>query len=59
MGEEEPESKDGLCKDIKDSVSDDLGVNVDVTGSIGNTPDAMTCQSLATPEYACRLTLGR
>lgn len=45
MGKEEPESEDGFGKDIEDSVSDDLGVNVDVAGSISNTPDAMTCQT--------------
>lgn len=44
MGEEEPESENGLGKDIEDGVCNDLGVNVDVARSIGDTPDAMTCQ---------------
>ena len=44
MGEEEPESENGLGKNIEHSVSDDLGVNIDIAGSISDTPDAMTCQ---------------
>ena len=38
--EEEPESEDGLGEDIEDGVADDLAVDTDVSGSIGNTPDA-------------------
>ena len=41
MGEEEPEAKDGLGKDVKDSIADDLGVNINVAGAISNTPDAL------------------
>ena len=44
MGEEEPESENGLGKNVENGVSDDLGVNIDVAGSISDTPDAMTCQ---------------
>ena len=40
MGEQEPETKDGLGEDIKDGIGDDLGVDVDVVGSISDTPDA-------------------
>lgn len=46
MSEKEPESENGLGKDIEDSVGDDLGVNVDVAGSISDTPDAVMCQCL-------------
>ena len=42
MGEEEPESENGLGKNVEDSVSNDLGVNADVARSISNTPNAMT-----------------
>lgn len=46
MGEEEPESENGLGKDVEDSVGDDLRVNVDVARSISDTPDAARCQCL-------------
>lgn len=59
MGEEEPESENGLGKDIEDGVCNDLGVNVDVARSIGDTPDAITCQCFADPEEAREPTLGR
>ena len=42
VGEEEPEAEDGLGKDIKDGVADDLSVDIDVAGSVGNTPDAVS-----------------
>lgn len=45
MGEEEPETEDGLGKDVEDSVGDDFAVDVDVAGSVGDTPDAETDQS--------------
>ena len=37
--EEKPEAEDWLGQDVKNGVGDDLGINVDVAGSIGNTPD--------------------
>ena len=37
--EQEPEAKDRLGQDIEDGVSDDLAINGNVTGSIGNAPD--------------------
>ena len=40
MGEEEPEAKDRLGEDIKDSVSNDFSINAGDARSIGNTPDA-------------------
>ncbi len=44
MGEEKPESENGLGKNIEDSISDNLGVNVYVAGSISDTPDATMSQ---------------
>jgi len=40
VSEKEPESEDWLREDIENGVGDDLCVNVDVAGSISNTPDA-------------------
>ena len=40
MGEEEPETEDWLGKNIKDGVGNDLSIDIDLTGAIGNTPDA-------------------
>ena len=39
MGEEEPEAEDGLGKDIKDGISDDLSIDINIPGSISDTPD--------------------
>ena len=39
MGEEKPETEDGLGEDVKDGVGDDFAVDIDVTGSISDTPD--------------------
>lgn len=44
MGEEKPETEDALRHDVEDSVGDDFGVDADVAGSIGDTPDAETDQ---------------
>ena len=44
MGEEEPESENRLGKNIEDSVSDDLRVNVGDARSVSDTPDTMMCQ---------------
>ena len=59
MGEEKPESEDGLGKDVEDGICDNLGVNVDVARSISDTPDAMTCQWFTGSKEACDLTLDR
>lgn len=59
MGEEEPESENGLGKNIEHGVSDNLRVNIDVAGSISDTPDAMTCQCFVGLKNVCELTLGR
>ncbi len=39
MSEEKPEAKDGLGKNIEDSVCDNLGIDISNAGSIGNAPD--------------------
>ena len=40
MGEEEPEAKDGLGEDIEDGISDNLSIDIDVSGSVSNAPNA-------------------
>ena len=40
MGEEKPEAEDRLGKNVEYSVGDNLGIDVDVSGAISNTPDA-------------------
>lgn len=45
MGEEEPEAEHWLSEDVKNGVGNDLSVDVDVAGSISNTPDA-SCNQL-------------
>ena len=47
MGEEEPKSENRLGKNIEDSVRDNFRVNVDVAGSISDTPDAVTSQRVS------------
>lgn len=39
MGEEKPETKDGLGKDVEDGISNNLGVNARNARTISNTPD--------------------
>lgn len=39
MGEQEPEAKDWLGKDVKNSISNDLSINRPLSGSIRDTPD--------------------
>jgi hypothetical protein len=39
VGEQEPETEDWLGEDIKDSVAEDLSIDVDVAGSVSNTPN--------------------
>ena len=39
MGEEEPGTEDGLGKDVKDGIGDDLLVNGGVAGAVSDTPD--------------------
>lgn len=38
VGEDKPESKDGLGQNIEDSISDDLSVDGPVTGTLSDTP---------------------
>jgi hypothetical protein len=44
MGEEQPEAKNWLGENIENSVGNDLGIEANDTGTIGNTPDARSCQ---------------
>jgi len=39
VGEEEPSTEDWLGEDVKDSIGNDLSVNIDVTGAISDTPN--------------------
>ena len=41
VGEEKPESKDRLGKDIQDGVGNDLGVNRSAVSTLGESPDAV------------------
>jgi hypothetical protein len=41
VGDEQPGAEDGLGQDIKDSVGNDFLVNIEKTGTIGNTPYAV------------------
>ena len=40
VGEEEPGTDNGLGQDVEDGIGNDLVVNANVAGAIGNTPDA-------------------
>ncbi len=39
MGEQKPEAKDRLGKDIENGVGNDFGIESNKTPTIGNTPD--------------------
>lgn len=43
VSKKEPEAEDGLSEDIEDGVCDDLSVNINIAGSISNTPDTTAC----------------
>lgn len=42
VSEQEPESEDGLRKDVEDGVGDDLSVDGGLAGTVGNTPDTFS-----------------
>lgn len=42
MSEEKPEAEDGLGQNVEHGIGDDLAIDADVSGSVGNTPDALT-----------------
>lgn len=44
MGEQEPETKDWLGKDVKDSICNNFNIDADELTTIGNTPDARKCK---------------
>lgn len=39
VGDEKPDTEDGLGEDVKDSVGNDLGVDRELARAVGNTPD--------------------
>ena len=40
MSEKEPEAEDGFGENVKDGIGDDLSVDINLAGSVGDTPDA-------------------
>lgn len=42
VGEEEPEAENWLGENVKNGIRDNLGIDTSDTGTIGNTPNAMT-----------------
>lgn len=44
VSKEQPEAKDWLGKNVEDGVGDDLGIESNNTGTIGNSPNAGQCQ---------------
>lgn len=40
MGDQEPETKDGFGQHVKYSVGDNLSVDINFAGAIGDAPDA-------------------
>jgi len=42
VGKEEPSTKHGLGEDVKNGVGDDLTVNADLAGTVGDTPNTVT-----------------
>lgn len=51
MGQQQPEAKDGLGKDIQDGVSNDLAVHIHLASAIGDTPDTTIGQLLTNLNY--------
>ena len=43
VGEEQPEAEDGLGKNVKDGVGNNLSIDARNARSISNTPDADQC----------------
>lgn len=41
MSEQKPETKHWLGENVEDSIADNLGINTNGTGSVGDTPDAV------------------
>lgn len=39
VGQEKPDTEDGLSQNVKNGVGNDLSVNGKVSGAVGNTPD--------------------
>ena len=58
MGKQEPESEHWLRKDVEDSVGNDLGINVDVAGTVSDTPDTATGKRYEDETLWMKQTLG-
>lgn len=43
MSEQEPEAEDRLGENVEDGVGDDLAIDADVAGPIGDAPDTVVC----------------
>ena len=46
MSEEEPEAEDGFGENVEDGIGDDLSIDIDFAGSVGDTPDAAQVTSV-------------
>lgn len=58
MGKEEPEAEDRLGHNVKDCVANNFSVNIDVAGTISNTPNAITRSAILKQTGQSSLTLG-
>jgi hypothetical protein len=43
VGEQQPGAEDGLSKNVKNGVGDDLAVNTNTAGAVGEAPDTVNC----------------
>jgi hypothetical protein len=43
VGDDQPSTEDGLSKNIEDSVSDDLAIDTNTAGTVGEAPDTRCC----------------
>lgn len=43
MSDDQPSTEDGLSKNVKDGIGDDLAVNTNTTGTVSETPNARCC----------------
>ena len=41
VGDDQPSTEDGLCKNVEDGVGNDLAINTYAAGTISEAPDAM------------------
>lgn len=43
VSDDQPSTKHGLSKNVKDGISDDFAVNTDAAGTVSETPDTADC----------------